>query len=160
MPKPLGEEKKTSPRTLISHRPKKKTSSPVFILCYCHYRCTAYNSIFWSAAVWKTLLLKQSKMPAAGVVEELSFTWDSDMNEDAYDTLDDDQVLKGCFPIHSRHPNAHGGLHSHPNSTFQPLSHRLQMFDARIWAAPLEVRKIYLMALKLKVVSFFLNIFW
>lgn len=81
-------------------------------------------------------------MPAAGVVEELSWTSDSDMNEDAYDTLDDDQVLKGCFPIHSRRPNAHGGLHSHPNSTLQPLSNRLQKFDARIRAAPLEVRTI------------------
>ncbi|PRQ33935.1 putative non-specific serine/threonine protein kinase [Rosa chinensis] len=70
--------------------------------------------------------------------DKLSWTSASDMSQDAYDNLDNDQVLKGCFPINSRRPNAHEGLHSLPTSTLQPLSNRLQKFDARIRAGPLE----------------------
>lgn len=74
--------------------------------------------------------------------EEL-WTSDSDVGEalDYLDSRDDDRGVDGGFTINSRRPNAHGGLHSRPNSsTLQPLSNRNQKFTTHIRASPLEVQ--------------------
>ncbi|KAM7506933.1 hypothetical protein LguiA_017386 [Lonicera macranthoides] len=56
-----------------------------------------------------------------------------------YLDYDDEEVAEGYFPINSRRPNAHGGLHHCPNnSTLQPLSNRYQNFSSRIRVGPLE----------------------
>ncbi|PQQ17389.1 serine/threonine-protein kinase RIO1-like [Prunus yedoensis var. nudiflora] len=72
--------------------------------------------------------------------EEL-WTSDSDVGDalDYLDSRDDDRGVDGGFTINSRRPNAHGGLHSRPNSsTLQPLSNRNQKFTTHIRASPLE----------------------
>ncbi|KAL6177632.1 hypothetical protein ACLB2K_049157 [Fragaria x ananassa] len=72
--------------------------------------------------------------------EEEDWSSDSDIG-DALDYLDskDDDAVEGAFTINSRRPNAHGGLHSRPNSsTLQPLSNRNQRFSTHIRASPLE----------------------
>ena len=74
--------------------------------------------------------------------EEDDWSSDSDIG-DALDYLDskDDDAVEGAFTINSRRPNAHGGLHSRPNSsTLQPLSNRNQRFSTHIRASPLEVK--------------------
>lgn len=80
--------------------------------------------------------------------EEEDWSSDSDIG-DALDYLDskDDDAVEGAFTINSRRPNAHGGLHSRPNSsTLQPLSNRNQRFSTHIRASPLEV-KIFILLL-------------
>lgn len=73
--------------------------------------------------------------------EEDSWSSDSEIGEalDYLDTKDDIDAVDGSFTLNSRRPNAHGGLHSRPNSSaFQPLSKRSQKFSGHIRAAPLE----------------------
>ncbi|KAB1217457.1 Serine/threonine-protein kinase RIO1 [Morella rubra] len=73
--------------------------------------------------------------------EELEWTTDSEVGDalDWLDTKDDDQAVDGNFMLNSRRPNAHGGLHSRPNtSALQPLSNRNQRFTGHIRASPLE----------------------
>lgn len=80
--------------------------------------------------------------------EEEDWSSDSDIG-DALDYLDskDDDAVEGAFTINSRRPNAHGGLHSRPNSsTLQPLSNRNERFSTHIRASPLEV-KIFILLL-------------
>ncbi|GAB2240937.1 hypothetical protein Droror1_Dr00021455 [Drosera rotundifolia] len=72
--------------------------------------------------------------------EELSS--DSEIGE-ALDWLDlkddEDGGIYGAVSIHSRRPNAHGGVHSRPNSSaLQPLSNRSQKISNHIRASPLE----------------------
>ncbi|XP_065873074.1 uncharacterized protein [Euphorbia lathyris] len=73
--------------------------------------------------------------------EELSWSSDSEI-ADALDWLDSkehDQGVDGAITLHSRRPNAHGGLQSRLNSsTLQPLSNRNQRFLNHIRASPLE----------------------
>ncbi|XP_050232509.1 uncharacterized protein LOC126681139 [Mercurialis annua] len=54
--------------------------------------------------------------------------------------VDDDvvAVCRGNVTFNSRRPNAHGGLHSRLNNTFQPLSNQNQRFSNRITTSPLE----------------------
>lgn len=71
-------------------------------------------------------------------------TWssDSEIGEalDYLDSKEDTEHVDGGFTLNSRRPNAHGGLHSRPNSSaLQPLSNRQQKFSNRIRASPLEV---------------------
>ncbi|KAB1208572.1 Serine/threonine-protein kinase RIO1 [Morella rubra] len=73
--------------------------------------------------------------------EELEWSTDSEVRDalDWLDTKDDDQAVDGNFMLNSRRPNAHGGLHSRPNtSALQPLSNRNQRFTSHIRASPLE----------------------
>ncbi|OMO71672.1 RIO kinase [Corchorus olitorius] len=73
--------------------------------------------------------------------EDLSWSSDSEIGEalDYLDSKDDDDSVDGAFSLNSRRPNAHGGLHSRPNSsTLQPLSNRNQKFSNHIRASPLE----------------------
>ncbi|KAF3680941.1 hypothetical protein BC332_00320, partial [Capsicum chinense] len=76
--------------------------------------------------------------------EELSWSSDSEIGEalDYLDTKDiDSESINGGggFNIQTRRPNAHGGVHSRPNSsTLQPLSNRTQKFANHIKASPLE----------------------
>lgn len=74
--------------------------------------------------------------------EELSWSSDSEIGE-ALDYLDskyDAEILDGALTLHTRRPNAHGGLHSHPHtSSLQPLANRNQKFTSHIRACPLEV---------------------
>jgi RIO kinase 1 len=77
-------------------------------------------------------------------VEEEEELWSSDSEVgdalDWLDSKDDYEAVEGGFTLNSRRPNAHGGLHSRPNtSTLQPLSNRNQRFANRIRASPLEV---------------------
>ncbi|KAJ7945706.1 Serine/threonine-protein kinase RIO1 [Quillaja saponaria] len=73
--------------------------------------------------------------------EELSWSSESEIG-DALDWLDlkgIDEAVDGNFSLNSRRPNAHGGVHSRPNSsTLQPLSNRNQKFSNHIRASPLE----------------------
>ncbi|KAG6747196.1 hypothetical protein POTOM_049577 [Populus tomentosa] len=76
-------------------------------------------------------------------VSEDEDSWSSDSEiADALDWLDtrnDDDSIDSSITLNSRRPNAHGGLHSRPNSsTFQPLSNRNQKFSHHIRASPLE----------------------
>ncbi|KAL5750758.1 hypothetical protein ACOSP7_025361 [Xanthoceras sorbifolium] len=73
--------------------------------------------------------------------EEVSWSSDSEIGEalDYLDSKDDDEAVDGAFMLSSRRPNAHGGLHSRPNSsTLQPLSNKNQKFTNHIRASPLE----------------------
>ncbi|KAL5772233.1 hypothetical protein ACOSQ2_012157 [Xanthoceras sorbifolium] len=73
--------------------------------------------------------------------EEVSWSSDSEIGEalDYLDSKDDDEAVDGAFMLCSRRPNAHGGLHSRPNSsTLQPLSNKNQKFTNHIRASPLE----------------------
>ncbi|XWS51412.1 hypothetical protein CRYUN_Cryun12cG0174000 [Craigia yunnanensis] len=73
--------------------------------------------------------------------EDLSWSSDSEIGEALYylDSKDDDESVDGAFTLNSRRPNAHGGLHSRPNSSaLQPLSNRNQKFSNHIRASPLE----------------------
>ncbi|KAG4207218.1 hypothetical protein ERO13_A03G052800v2 [Gossypium hirsutum] len=73
--------------------------------------------------------------------EDLSWSSDSEIVE-ALDYLDskvDDEFIDSSFTLASRRPNAHGGVHSRPNSSaLQPLSNRNQKFSNHIRASPLE----------------------
>lgn len=74
--------------------------------------------------------------------EELLWSSDSEIGDalDYLDLKDDSGAIDGAFTLlNSRRPNAHGGLHSRPNSsTLQPLSNRNQKFSNHIRASPLE----------------------
>ncbi|CAK9170283.1 unnamed protein product [Ilex paraguariensis] len=73
--------------------------------------------------------------------EELSWSSDSEIGDalDYLDSKDNEEAVDGTFTLHSRRPNAHGGLHSRPNtSSLQPLSNRSQKFTNHIKASPLE----------------------
>lgn len=74
--------------------------------------------------------------------DNLSWTSDSEIAEalDWLDLKDDDKIGDGSFTPSARRPNAHGGLHSRPNSSaLQPGSNRSQKFTNHIRASPLEV---------------------
>lgn len=74
--------------------------------------------------------------------EEISWSSESEIGEalDWLDSKEDDEGVEGGFTLNSRRPNAHGGLHSRPNSsTLQPLNNRNQKFSNHIRASPLEV---------------------
>ncbi|XP_042006882.1 serine/threonine-protein kinase RIO1-like [Salvia splendens] len=66
------------------------------------------------------------------IAEALDFL---DAREDA-----EGGILDGSFtPLHTRRPNAHGGLHSRPNSSsLQPISNKSQKVANHIRASPLE----------------------
>ncbi|KAJ8526907.1 hypothetical protein K7X08_029384 [Anisodus acutangulus] len=73
--------------------------------------------------------------------EELLWSSDSDIGEalDYLDTRDNSESINGSFNLQTRRPNAHGGLHTRPNSSsLQPLSNRTQKFANHIRAQPLE----------------------
>ncbi|KAL5543918.1 hypothetical protein UlMin_007702 [Ulmus minor] len=73
--------------------------------------------------------------------DELSWSSGSEIGDalDWLDSKDDDGAVEGGFTLNSRRPNAHGGLHSRPNSsTLQPLANRNQKFTHHIRASPLE----------------------
>lgn len=74
--------------------------------------------------------------------EELLWSSDSEIGDalDYLDLKDDSGAIDGAFTLlNSRRPNAHGGLHSRPNSSaLQPLSNRNQKFSNHIRASPLE----------------------
>ncbi|KAI8019681.1 Serine/threonine-protein kinase rio1 [Camellia lanceoleosa] len=73
--------------------------------------------------------------------EDLSWSSDSEIGDalDYLDSKDDDEAVEGAFILQTRRPNAHGGLHSRPNtSSLQPLSNRNQKFSNHIRASPLE----------------------
>lgn len=73
--------------------------------------------------------------------EELSWSSDSEVGEalDYLDSKDDSEIMDGAVILHTRRPNAHGGLHSRPNtSSLQPLSNRNQKYTSHIRASPLE----------------------
>lgn len=73
---------------------------------------------------------------------ELSWSSDSEIGEalDYLDTKDNSESNVGAFSLQTRRPNAHGGLHTRPNSSaLQPLSNRTQKFANHIRASPLEV---------------------
>ncbi|TMW93040.1 hypothetical protein EJD97_012273 [Solanum chilense] len=72
---------------------------------------------------------------------ELSWSSDSEIGEalDYLDTKDNSESNVGAFSLQTRRPNAHGGLHTRPNSSaLQPLSNRTQKFANHIRASPLE----------------------
>ncbi|KAG9159752.1 hypothetical protein Leryth_007767 [Lithospermum erythrorhizon] len=73
--------------------------------------------------------------------EELEWSSDSDIG-DALDYLDSKEEMDYCdgaLPLNTRRPNAHGGIHSRPNSsTLQPLSNRSQKLATHFRASPLE----------------------
>ncbi|XP_058194446.1 uncharacterized protein LOC131311130 isoform X1 [Rhododendron vialii] len=73
--------------------------------------------------------------------DELSWSSDSEIGDalDYLDSKDDDEAVEGAFTLQARRPNAHGGVHSRPNtSSLQPLSNRNQKFSHHIRASPLE----------------------
>ncbi|KAF7123443.1 hypothetical protein RHSIM_Rhsim12G0174400 [Rhododendron simsii] len=73
--------------------------------------------------------------------DELSWSSDSEIGDalDYLDSKDDDEAVEGAFTLQARRPNAHGGVHSRPNtSSLQPLSNRNQKFSNHIRASPLE----------------------
>lgn len=79
--------------------------------------------------------------------EDVSWSSDSEIGDalDYLDSKDDDEAVEGAFTLQTRRPNAHGGLHSRPNtSSLQPLSNRNQKFSNHIRASPLEVYKYLL----------------
>ncbi|KAL9256189.1 Serine/threonine-protein kinase RIO1-like protein [Drosera capensis] len=74
--------------------------------------------------------------------DDEEFSSDSEIGE-ALDWLDlkddEDGGIDGAVSLHSRRPNAHGGVHSRPNSSaLQPLSNRSQKISNHIRASPLE----------------------
>lgn len=87
--------------------------------------------------------------------EELSWSSESEIGDalDFLDSKDDSEGIDGGFTPQTRRPNAHGGLHSRPNtSSFQPLANRNQKFTSRIRASPLEV----LVCISLAIAKLFL----
>ncbi|KAL0432245.1 UNVERIFIED_CONTAM: Serine/threonine-protein kinase rio1 [Sesamum latifolium] len=76
--------------------------------------------------------------------DDLSISSESEIGEalDYLDSRDDaeDGIVDSSFTLlHTRRPNAHGGLHSRPNtSSLQPISNKSQKFANHIRAAPLE----------------------
>ncbi|OAY47954.1 serine/threonine-protein kinase rio1 [Manihot esculenta] len=83
----------------------------------------------------------QADGEGVGEEEELSWSSDSEIGDalDWLDSKDDKEAVDGAITLNSRRPNAHGGLHSRPNSTtLQPLSNRNQRFSHHIRASPLE----------------------
>ncbi|CAI9095113.1 OLC1v1030974C1 [Oldenlandia corymbosa var. corymbosa] len=73
--------------------------------------------------------------------DELSWSSESEIGEalDILDSKDDSGIIDGNLKLHTRRPNAHGGLHSRPNaSSLQPLANRNQKFTSHIRASPLE----------------------
>ncbi|KAK6924658.1 hypothetical protein RJ641_008984 [Dillenia turbinata] len=73
--------------------------------------------------------------------EELSWSSDSEIGDalDWLDAKDDEDNVDGIINLHSRRPNAHGGVNSRPqSSSLQPLSNRNQKFAHHIRASPLE----------------------
>ncbi|XP_047956593.1 serine/threonine-protein kinase RIO1-like [Salvia hispanica] len=76
--------------------------------------------------------------------DELYLSSDSEIAEalDFLDSREDAEggLLDGSFtPLHTRRPNAHGGLHSRPNSSsLQPISNKSQKLANHIRASPLE----------------------
>ncbi|CAA2988692.1 serine threonine- kinase RIO1-like [Olea europaea subsp. europaea] len=77
--------------------------------------------------------------------EELSWSSDSEIGEalDFLDSRDDAEggiMDGGTFTLlHTRRPNAHGGLQSRPNtSSLQPISNKSQKLANRMRASPLE----------------------
>ncbi|XP_047316874.1 serine/threonine-protein kinase rio1-like [Impatiens glandulifera] len=72
---------------------------------------------------------------------DLSYSSDSEIGDalDYLDSKEDDEGVSGVFSLQARRPNAHGGIHSRPNtSTLQPLANRQQKFSTHISASPLE----------------------
>ncbi|XP_059444114.1 uncharacterized protein LOC132176024 [Corylus avellana] len=91
----------------------------------------------------KLVAVNEEREKEEGEVEEEEELWSSDSEVgdalDWLDSKDDYEAVEGSFTLNSRRPNAHGGLHSRPNtSTLQPLSNRNQRFANRIRASPLE----------------------
>ncbi|KAL0323302.1 UNVERIFIED_CONTAM: Serine/threonine-protein kinase rio1 [Sesamum angustifolium] len=76
--------------------------------------------------------------------DDLPISSESEIGEalDYLDSRDDaeDGIVDSSFTLlHTRRPNAHGGLHSRPNtSSLQPISNKSQKFANHIRAAPLE----------------------
>ncbi|XP_047981935.1 serine/threonine-protein kinase RIO1-like [Salvia hispanica] len=76
--------------------------------------------------------------------DEFYLSSDSEIAEalDFLDAREDAEggILDGSFtPLHTRRPNAHGGLHSRPNnSSLQPISNKSQKVANHIRASPLE----------------------
>ncbi|XP_051149904.1 uncharacterized protein LOC127264419 [Andrographis paniculata] len=77
--------------------------------------------------------------------EDLLFSSDSEIGEalDYLDSIDDAEggvVDGGSFTLlNARRPNAHGGLHTRPNSSsLQPISNKSQKFANHFRASPLE----------------------
>ncbi|EYU23852.1 hypothetical protein ABFS82_14G309100 [Erythranthe guttata] len=76
--------------------------------------------------------------------EDLYFSSDSETGEslDYLDSREDAEgrIFDSSFTLlHTRRPNAHGGLHSRPNtSSLQPISNKSQKLSSHIRAAPLE----------------------
>ncbi|KAL1557092.1 non-specific serine/threonine protein kinase [Salvia divinorum] len=76
--------------------------------------------------------------------DEFYLSSDSEIAEalDFLDSREDAEggILDGSFtPLHTRRPNAHGGLHSRPNnSSLQPISNKSQKVANHIRASPLE----------------------
>ncbi|KAL3641723.1 hypothetical protein CASFOL_012538 [Castilleja foliolosa] len=76
--------------------------------------------------------------------DELDFSSDSEIGEalDYLDSIDDagGRLVDGSFNLlHTRRPNAHGGLHSRPNnSSLQPISNKSQKITSHFRASPLE----------------------
>ncbi|KAG6394992.1 hypothetical protein SASPL_145583 [Salvia splendens] len=76
--------------------------------------------------------------------DEFYLSSDSEIAEalDFLDSREDAEggLLDGSFtPLHTRRPNAHGGLHSRPNSSsLQPISNKSQKLANHIRASPLE----------------------
>ncbi|KAL1536012.1 non-specific serine/threonine protein kinase [Salvia divinorum] len=76
--------------------------------------------------------------------DEFYLSSDSEIAEalDFLDSREDAEggLLDGSFtPLHTRRPNAHGGLHSRPNnSSLQPISNKSQKVANHIRASPLE----------------------
>ncbi|KAL7086166.1 hypothetical protein ACP275_14G322900 [Erythranthe tilingii] len=98
--------------------------------------------------------LEESPLPPLKVEEEkeieeeeeddLYFSSDSEAGEslDYLDSREDAEgrIFDSSFTLlHTRRPNAHGGLHSRPNtSSLQPISNKSQKLSSHIRAAPLE----------------------
>ncbi|KAL8030838.1 hypothetical protein ABFX02_14G312400 [Erythranthe guttata] len=76
--------------------------------------------------------------------DDLYFSSDSETGEslDYLDSREDAEgrIFDSSFTLlHTRRPNAHGGLHSRPNtSSLQPISNKSQKLSSHIRAAPLE----------------------
>ncbi|KAL7128329.1 hypothetical protein ABFS83_14G309000 [Erythranthe nasuta] len=76
--------------------------------------------------------------------DDLYFSSDSEAGEslDYLDSREDAEgrIFDSSFTLlHTRRPNAHGGLHSRPNtSSLQPISNKSQKLSSHIRAAPLE----------------------
>ncbi|KAL3634793.1 hypothetical protein CASFOL_021847 [Castilleja foliolosa] len=76
--------------------------------------------------------------------DDLDYSSDSEIGEalDYLDSIDDagGRLVDGSFNLlHTRRPNAHGGLYSRPNnSSLQPISNKSQKIVSHFRASPLE----------------------